>query len=196
MRPSIAQLCVALLLTTAQNSISVDPVPLFCPSAHTALAQYHRRASTWRGRSAPPLAPDTPDIGAVPSALCGDIDHAIYVLSIFGWECGSVGGRATAHCRLCARHVWLDEGAAAPMDVQRQHRTWCAVLHARADMLHLCRALPPADQPAERVQFTHGGPTGWQWLAQLLGGAADTPLDPPAQALVQARALLRRQSTE
>lgn len=171
----------------------VDPVPLFCPSAHTALAQYHRRVSTWLGRAAPSLAADLPNVGPVP-ALCGDVERTIFVLSVLGWERGSVGGRATAHCRLCARHVWIDDDA--PMDVQRQHRTWCCVLRSRSDMLRLCRIVPPAAQAADGLQVAfENGVLSWQWLVQLLGGAADTALEPPAQALVHARELLRRRES-
>lgn len=86
----------------------VDPGPIFCPSAHTAVAQYHRRVNTWNGFNCPSLAPHSvPEKEGTPDG----IERNVHVLAVMGWE-GAVPAtntEPTLYCRLCARHVWIDE---------------------------------------------------------------------------------------
>lgn len=85
----------------------VDPGPLFCPSAHTAVAQYHRRMQSWSGVTRPSLSASSFSVAEeAPEGCLRDI----YILSLLGWERTIPSNTApTAHCRLCARHVWIDE---------------------------------------------------------------------------------------
>lgn len=60
-------------------------------------------------------------------------------------------------------------------------------------MLRLCRSLPPS--LSLKLHFENDGAKIWEWLAMLVSGKSDIPLDPQATALLQAKKLLQRRSS-
>lgn len=85
----------------------VDAAPLFCPSAHTAVAQYHRRVNTWSGHQLPQVVEKEEMVqGELPQG----VSRNAHVLAVCGWERAVPSNtEPTAYCRLCARHVWIDQ---------------------------------------------------------------------------------------
>lgn len=159
----------------------VAPEPLLCPSAHTALAQYHRRLATWE-RAPLPAVRAPPELPVAPAG----VDADAHALALLGWE-RDTGALDTALCRGCARQVEL---GSAPLDLEGQHRAWCALLHGRALMLRVCRTIPPAAEVPAQLDVPTGDAPQWRWLGELLAGRADVALDPLPQAVLRARALL------